>query len=353
MAGKKAKMFRTQMGGFNKEDVNSYIKETDLRHSEELLGLKSRISELEAEVSTLNEKCSALKEGNALLLEEKKSFETSVSEAEATASAAQALIAEKDAVIADISKKLDFYKTESEAQINVMNNLKAENKRLAAEAEAAQSNAGAGLDEEISRLTALIAEKDGVIAALGNELDGVKAENLALTESAKAQDDLGDVSDHTSDAYKLDMYNRISSQLGDIIINANRNADDIVSAAKADADKIIAEAQLECDRRLEESTAEASYTRERIAEISSNILSSVSGELHGNIENCMKEITTCIDDMQYEIKTLMTKLSARSSEMNDKVAFYQNTASESVDQKLTQMDTEYNAVISRGEAENV
>ena len=57
--------------------------------------------------------------------------------------------------------------------------------------------------------------------------------------------------------------------------------------------------------------------------------------------------------MQNEVKTLMTKLSARSTEMNDKVAYYQNTATESVDQKLTEMDAEYSAVISRGESENV
>ncbi|MBE6625838.1 MAG: hypothetical protein E7628_01475 [Ruminococcaceae bacterium] len=346
MAGKKTKMFRTQMGGFHKDDVNNYIKETDLRHSEELENLKIKIGELNAEIANLSDKCAALAEGNALLLEEKNNAEIAVRDTEA-------VIGEKNAEIADISKKLDFYKTESEAQINVMNNLKTENKRLEAELEDAKSNASSGLNDEISRLTALNTEKDAIIVSLNDELERVNAENISLNEKAKASDDFGDVNDHGSDAYKLEMYNKISSQLGDIIINANRNADDIVSAAKADADKIIADAQIEGERRIEESTAEANYTRERIAQISSSILASVSGELHGNIENCMKEITTCIDDMQYEIKTLMTKLSARSSEMNDKVAYYQNTATESVDQKLTKMDEEYNAVIAHGEAENV
>ena len=346
MAGKGAKMFRTQMGGFHKDDVNNYIKDIDIKHSEEIEKLTEKIAKLEAEIASYNEKCSALMEGNARLLEEKNN-------AEKTAMDAEAIISDKDAQIADISKKLDFYKTESEAQINVMNNLKTENKRLATELESASANASSGLNEELSRLAALNTEKDAIIVSLNDELERVNAENIALAEKSKVSDDMGDVNDHTSDAYKLDMYNKISSQLGDILITANRNADDIVSAAKCDADKIIAEAQVECDRRLAESTAEANYTRERIAEISTNILASVSGELHGNIENCMKEITTCIDDMQYEVKTLMTKLSARSTEMNDKVAYYQNTATESVDQKLTEMDAEYSAVITRGESENV
>ncbi len=342
MAGKKAKMFRSQMGGFNKDDVNNYIKETDLKHAEEIDGLKSTIESIKADVASLTERCASLESANARLVSEKAEID--------------ALLTEKDAQIADIAKKLDFYKSEAEAQINVMNNLKTENKRLASELEAAANNNTSSLDEEIARLTSLNNEKDTIIVSLNDELERVNAENIALSESVKANEskaDMGDVNDRTSDAYKLDMYNKISSQLGDILINANRNADDIVSAAKADAERMIADTQVECDKKLEESTAEAKHTRERIAEISENIIASVSGDLHGNIENCMKEITTCIDDMQYEIKTLMTKLQSRSSEMNEKVAYYQNTASEGLDNKLGQMDSEYSAILSRGDEENV
>ena len=131
MAGKGAKMFRTQMGGFHKDDVNNYIKDIDIKHSEEIEKLTEKIAKLEAEIASYNEKCSALMEGNARLLEEKNN-------AEKTAVDAESIISEKDAQIADISKKLDFYKTESEAQINVMNNLKTENKRLATELESAR-----------------------------------------------------------------------------------------------------------------------------------------------------------------------------------------------------------------------
>ena len=342
MAGNKTKLFRNSMGGFNKDDVNNYIKETDIKHSEQIEALKSTIESIKADVATLTERCSALEEANARLVGEKAESEN--------------LLSEKDAIIADVSKKLDFYKSEAEAQINVMNNLKTENKRLAAELEAASNNTNSSPDEEIARLTSLNSEKDAIIVSLNDELERVNAENVSLVENAKmneAKADKGDVNDRTSDAYKLDMYNKISSQLGDILINANRNADDIVSAAKSNAEKMIADAQLECERKLEESTAEAKHTKERIAEISESILASVSGDLHGNIDNCMKEITTCIDDMQYEIQTLMTRLATRSSEMNDKVAYYQNTAAEGVEKKLVEMDTEYNAVLSRGDEENV
>ena len=46
-----ARRFRTQLGGFNKDDVNGYIKETDLKHAAELEALRG---EIEPGVTTLH-----------------------------------------------------------------------------------------------------------------------------------------------------------------------------------------------------------------------------------------------------------------------------------------------------------
>lgn len=342
MAKEKIKLFRSQMGGFNREDVNNYIKETDLKHAEEISSLTAKLDEITAKVDALTQQYAALEEANQKLTEEKDEAVLLAKEAEDALSA-------KNAEIADVTKKLDFYKSEAEAQINVMNNLKTENKRLAAELENSTSKSNSSLEEEIARLTSLSAEKDAIIVSLNDEIERVNAENIALS----ATSNMGDISDSSSPAYKLDMYNKISSQLGDILINANRSAEDIVSAARQRSEQMIADAEDECEKKKEAANSEAEFIRKRIAEISSNILSSVSGDLHGNIENCMKEISTCVDDMQYEIKTIMSKLSARSLEMNDKVVYYQNNATECVDKKLSEMDAEYSAVLSRSEEENV
>ena len=39
MNQKETKIFRSQIGGFNRDDVNNYIKETDLKHSSEVIAL--------------------------------------------------------------------------------------------------------------------------------------------------------------------------------------------------------------------------------------------------------------------------------------------------------------------------
>ena len=72
----------------------------------------------------------------------------------------------------------------------------------------------------------------------------------------------------------------------------------------------------------------------------------VPGErgLHASAENCVRELTTCITDMEYEIKTMLTKLAGRSDDMNALIAYYQNTVEEGIGSKLRAMDEKYGIV---------
>ena len=163
---------------------------------------------------------------------------------------------------------------------------------------------------------------------------------------------LGDVTDRGSDAYKLDMYDKVSSQLGDILIGANRNADEIISAAKSEAEKLRTDTEIECEQKRADCDAavsrtrieveeEAAYIRERLSAAAGALLAGVSTDLHANTENCIRELTACVEDMQYEIRTLFSRLTARSSEMNDRINYYQTCAAEGVGAKLAEMDEKY------------
>ena len=69
-----ARRFRTQLGGYHKDDVNQYIKETDLRHEEELADAKKTAEDAQRELSDALEKIAALEaeaESRAAELEEK------------------------------------------------------------------------------------------------------------------------------------------------------------------------------------------------------------------------------------------------------------------------------------------
>ena len=45
-----ARRFRSQLGGYNKDDVNGYIKETDLKHAAEADALREEITALREEL---------------------------------------------------------------------------------------------------------------------------------------------------------------------------------------------------------------------------------------------------------------------------------------------------------------
>ncbi|MBE6616755.1 MAG: hypothetical protein E7627_02245 [Ruminococcaceae bacterium] len=342
MSSETTKMFRTQMGGFNRDDVNNYIKETDLKHSEEISALRSQLDEIESKVNDLATQCIDLEEVSNSLISEK---EAALKRADEAIEA----LSEKDKLIAELEKKADFYKSEAEAQINVMNELKIETKRLAAELESANNADTDSTADEIARLTALNEEKDAIIVSLNDEIERVNAENIALAESSKnaiANSRMGDITDTTSNAYKLDTYNKISAQLGDILINANRNADEIVSTARENANQILMEAELEGAKKKEDAILEAMSLREKIELISDEVVLAVNEDLTGSIEGCMKEISTCIDDMKYEIQTMMTKLSTRSDEINQKLSYYRANAAESVSKKVADMEFEYTNLLS-------
>lgn len=342
MASEKTKLFRSQMGGFNRDDVNRYIKETDLKHSEEVNSLRKQLDEIKGKIDALTEQCTSLEKANSNLVSENEIALKRADEAEVA-------LSEKDSKIAELEKKADFYKSEAEAQINVMNGLKIENRRLASELESASTAEDSFAADEIARLTALNEEKDAIIVSLNDEIERVNAENIALAENSKVAVDnsgMGDISDTTSDAYKLETYNKISAQLGDILINANRSADEIVSSAHEKSKKIFIDAELECAKKKAEVFEQASSIRKKIARISDDVIAAVNENLGSSIDGCLKEISTCIDDMKYDIQTMMTKLSARSDEISEKLSYYKANATESVSNKVSEMDVEYSNLLS-------
>lgn len=374
------KIFRSQIGGFNRDDVNNYIKETDLKHSAEIEALRAEIAEL----AKKNEEIDALKA-------EKNELEAKLGESEASKnnlliklSAAEKAsvikadeLAAKEKELADTLKSMTFYKNESEAQIKVIASKKDEIEEItkkhiefAAKAEEnlnAEKKKSAALESDNAALTAdkdtLISEKNELIAERLSLLEAKNAltaekDSLALKfdelcrslEEAKKFNENAD--DKNSPAYKVGMYDKISSQLGDILINANRNADDLITSAKEDAERLRAEVDAECEQKRAECDTyvaqtkaeideEASYIRERLSRTANELLTAISDDLHGSIEHCIHEINTDFTDIQYEFKTLLSKIAARSNELNDHVNYYQSCVADGIEEKLSVLDEKY------------
>lgn len=339
----KVSMFRSQLGGFNRDDVNNYIKETDMKYSAELESLRAEINLTKSSYET---KITALTEGNAHLITElnetKEKLESYFAEESSS----------RDA-LDKAERKIVSLTAEAERTTALAESLKVEKASLAAQLEAAKSAAAdnAELIDKIKNYSIALEEKDAALAVMRAEIENLTSAALEKENPEKE--------------HKIDLYDKISSQVGDILINANRNADSILAEAESEAEKLRSDCVLECEQKQNEcDTAiakakseieeEAAYVRERISETASSLLSAVSSDLHVNVENCIREITTCVADMQYEIKALLTKLSNRSGEMSDRIDYYQNCVSEGVEEKLNEMDKKYGIKkpVSDGEDQN-
>ena len=64
-----AKRFRSQLNGYNRDDVNNYIKETDLGHAEELEKAQAKATAAEEELAGIRDGMDALLAGKAALEE--------------------------------------------------------------------------------------------------------------------------------------------------------------------------------------------------------------------------------------------------------------------------------------------
>ncbi len=283
--------FRSQIGGFNKDDVISYIKEADVKYSTEIERLSSEVSRLTAELE-----------------KEKKEADGAIS--------ALAISREESETCKAEAEKLKLKAAELSALVSEQ-------------------------DRKIAELVEAAVERENTVKELSTQLSELKNQGT-----------VGNSDDKNSPAYKLAMYDKISSGLGDLMINANRNADEIIARAKEESERLRAQTFEECEQKNRECNAtvarikseteeEASYIRERLSNTASSLLTTVSGELHVNIENCVKEIDTWISEMQYEIKLMLQKIHTRSNDMNDRINYYQSCVSDGIQTRLTEMDEKY------------
>lgn len=332
MNAENGKTFRSALSGYNKEDVNRYILDTDLKNRET--------------VDKLNRDIEDMGKINIELVEKNERLEAQNAERTVAAAAMEAEIerlkkevAAQTENLADMTRKCDFYKAQSEAQREVCDRLREEKNVLAQKTEA--------LTDELSSRDEQIKAN---AAKYASDMETLKTAYEAEIEQIKAS-----ASDE-SVAYKLDMYDKISSQIGDILINANRNADDIISSAKQEAERILARTEeevssrkVECEKavELQQKKTEAHFrnVRSGISSSAERTLSALRDEFSGNMNNCVREIQTGISEMQYQMNALMSFLKQKQEELNERIEFYHGGVSDSVDERLNVMQKECDDIV--------
>ena len=328
--GDTGRKFRSAVGGYNKEDVNTYIKEADLQNVAKQEEMQKAIASLTEERDTLLEEKNTLlrqseQQATELLTRSeemetlRKQVEDLLARTEEQNTALEKLQAEKDSaekIAADLTEELRLAKTAAEEL----------ERRLTEQKEMAETKY-----RELE--TALEAEK----SRAEEEIASFKA---AFTEK---EDGTG---------YKIRMYDKISGQIGDILLGANRDADEILSNARAEADKMRMETadeleknrsdlQTELDRIREDTKEEAANVRQKLSETAGTMLADISMEMHSNIDNCLKELATCMTEVEYDTETMLQTMQKRYREMNDRLQYYQSCVQEHVDSKLAELDQKY------------
>ena len=142
--------FRSALGGYNKEDVNRFIKETDLANSAKEQEFAAKLSALEEERDALNAAKAALEEELKAARELNDANEKKLAEQSAELEKKTAEILSQNTEIKDLQKHIGIYKDQADAQNVMIENLKkeaAEAKDKLSEADAQLDNAKASLAE--------------------------------------------------------------------------------------------------------------------------------------------------------------------------------------------------------------
>ena len=240
-------LFRTAMGGFNKADVMAYLDKQNADFKDFTARQNEAIASKDAEIDQLRAEIESLKKNISGLSDR-------LAEAEENAGLLDA--AEEHA--AELEARLE----EANGQIFA-------------------------LQSKIADQTVQIAEKEGMIARL--------SENDPATSSEKDR--------------KAGLYDDMSSQIGDLLIAANKSADDIVSEAKTKAGKINEDAIRNAENMKQTFLSKLS----RIAESAKN------------------NTLTATDNFRGEVKAELEEIRALLSDAIDSVDLYGNSISEKAD----------------------
>ena len=192
--------------------------------------------------------------------------------------------------------------------------------------------ANSALNEEITAANTALqtaredaASTDERLRAAEAEIEALRGQLEAIPESAFHEDP----SDPDSESRKAELYDKISSQVGDIMINASRNAEEIIRRAEETAEKMISEGE-----------NKISASKEHMRDVMRTVISNLNGDMRTSTEACIREFRDYVEAITSSSKVLVADLEKKYSEMNQRIAYYQSTLEENVGEHIKRLDSE-------------
>ncbi len=235
-----AKLFRTAVGGFNKEDVAQYIEKMNFEFNRDISIARNEVTE----------------------------WKSRCEKAE---------------------KELEGYKAST-----------METERYGAKVAVLEENL-AKSELTVKELIEKLSDAEERLSAQNDALDKLCVENEKLRSDVKTN--APETDSETEEKAKL--YDKMSSKIGMVIMDANRNADAVISAAKDEAAGIISSAETEADDIISKANerAETIYNNAcRRADIFSNEYKALFVKYSESISSALQNIENEIDLCDAELK---------------------------------------------------
>lgn len=181
------------------------------------------------------------------------------------------------------------------------------------------------LREKLSKITSDTDEYEKKISKYKlriEELEKALAEKSA--EASKV--------DKAPDFNKIRMYDQLSSQIGEIIIGANKNADDVIKKAETAAKKL-----------LEESEKNAIEAKARLQVAFDSIISGLRKDIEAETDSCIKEFRSYTQSINSGSQNMIAEIEKRYSEMSDKITSYSDALEDSVKSRVSTLIPEADA----------
>lgn len=196
----------------------------------------------------------------------------------------------------------------------------------------------AELEAKIAALEAEKASADGIIAQQKELIDSITGENTVLKEeNAQMKAELAEIekrldeelppvpdTEKTEANGNVGFYDKMTSQIGTLMINANTAAESIKENAQMEAniirDRAISEA---------ENIKNEMYRKARIA------LDDLSQDIKLALEDSLNEALSSISEIRADTDDLLRRIRTRNSEINHKIDYFSSASAEDIRSKIS------------------
>lgn len=210
-------------------------------------------------------------------------------------------IDKQNAEFKKVTQSLNNLLSEKDAKIEELNGVIEElsSKLTAAEAEAASSSAAS---DELKRLTEELDSANAVILLKDEEIEKLKAE-VTGEESETER--------------KAGLYDDMSSQVGDILISANKSADGIIAEATAKAEEINRRAANDADVLRREFTTKMARISSDVRANAKSSADEFKAEISAEIDALIASLTEALGSVSEKNAAISSKAEALERKLDD------------------------------------